>query len=58
MVTSRPYQAGRTPQEAFDELQACAGKQFDQTIVDIFLDLWKSGGIKKRNYKDYKFSQR
>ncbi len=58
MVTSRPYQKGRTPKEAFEELQDCAGKQFDQTVVDIFLDLWKSGAIKKRNYKDFKFTQR
>ena len=39
MTTTRSYRAARTPAEACDELQRCAGTQFDPTIVEAILSL-------------------
>jgi diguanylate cyclase (GGDEF)-like protein len=36
MTSDRPYAARRTPQEALDELRACAGSQFDPAVVQTF----------------------
>jgi HD-GYP domain-containing protein (c-di-GMP phosphodiesterase class II) len=33
MTTDRPYRAGRPPEEAFAELQRCAGTHFDPVVV-------------------------
>lgn len=38
MTADRPYRAGRTADEAMDELRACAGVQFDPVIVETFID--------------------
>jgi putative nucleotidyltransferase with HDIG domain len=43
MVSDRPYRRGRTSQEAIAELQACAGLQFDEKIVDAFVRVLESG---------------
>jgi putative nucleotidyltransferase with HDIG domain len=37
MTTDRPYRPARTPAEARDELQRCAGTQFDPRIVEAIL---------------------
>jgi diguanylate cyclase (GGDEF)-like protein len=37
MVADRPYRAGMPPDEARAELRRCAGTQFDEHIVDVFL---------------------
>ena len=34
ITTDRPYRAGRTPAEALEELQRCAGTHFDPAVVD------------------------
>jgi HD-GYP domain-containing protein (c-di-GMP phosphodiesterase class II) len=34
MTTDRPYRAGRTPEEALEELRQSAGTQFDPAVVD------------------------
>jgi diguanylate cyclase (GGDEF)-like protein/putative nucleotidyltransferase with HDIG domain len=39
MQRNRPYQAGRTPEEAASELQRCAGTQFDPAVVQSLLAL-------------------
>ncbi len=58
MITTRPYQKGRTPEDAFAELRRCANAQFDPVIVEVFHDAWQSGRITQRNYKNYAFSLR
>lgn len=37
MVSDRVYRKGRTPQEAYEELKACAGTQFDPELVERFI---------------------
>ncbi|HEU5422561.1 MAG TPA: HD-GYP domain-containing protein, partial [Nitrolancea sp.] len=39
MTTDRPYRAGLTPQRALEEIQRCAGTQFDPRVAEIFLRL-------------------
>jgi hypothetical protein len=36
MTADRPYRAGRTVQEALEELENCAGGQFDPRLVELF----------------------
>jgi putative nucleotidyltransferase with HDIG domain len=40
MTEDRPYQRARSHLEAIEELLACAGAQFDPSIVDAFLRLF------------------
>jgi response regulator RpfG family c-di-GMP phosphodiesterase len=37
VVSGRPYSAARTEREALDELEACAGTQFDPAVVRAFV---------------------
>jgi diguanylate cyclase (GGDEF)-like protein/putative nucleotidyltransferase with HDIG domain len=37
MTSDRPYRAKSTHGQAMEELQRCAGKQFDPMIVDVFI---------------------
>jgi HD-GYP domain-containing protein (c-di-GMP phosphodiesterase class II) len=37
MIADRPYRAGMDPVAARQELRDCAGRQFDQQVVDAFL---------------------
>lgn len=37
MVSNHPYRAGRSYAEAFEELRACAGSQFDPQLVERFI---------------------
>ena len=36
MITDRPYRLGRPPHEALEELERCAGDQFDPDVVAAF----------------------
>jgi diguanylate cyclase (GGDEF)-like protein len=36
MTASRPYRPARSPEEAIEELRACAGSQFDGRVVEAF----------------------
>ena len=38
MTSDRPYRRAMTPQLAYAELRRCAGSQFDEKIVDIFIN--------------------
>ena len=43
MTTNRAYRLPRTPAEAMQELQRCAGVHFDATVVDAFLRAYGDG---------------
>jgi HD-GYP domain-containing protein (c-di-GMP phosphodiesterase class II) len=44
MTSSRPYRKDGLPKEqAISQLKLCTGSQFDKNIVDIFIELLKSG---------------
>ena len=38
MITSRPYRAAMSVEEALEELNTCAGTQFDPTVVNAFCE--------------------
>lgn len=38
MVSDRPYRSAMSQNDAFNELKSCAGSQFDEAIVDIFIE--------------------
>jgi HD-GYP domain-containing protein (c-di-GMP phosphodiesterase class II) len=45
MTTDRPYRLGMPPWKAFEELERCAGTQFDSDVVKHFKTiLFKFGG--------------
>jgi HD-GYP domain-containing protein (c-di-GMP phosphodiesterase class II) len=37
MTSHRPYRPARTPDQAIEELRACAGSQFDADVVEAFI---------------------
>ncbi len=41
MIADRPYRRGRTIEDAIEELERCAGTQFDPKIVDPFIGIIK-----------------
>lgn len=47
MTTPRPYANPLTPGQALQELERCAGSQFDPTLVAEFGVLVRAGGLKR-----------
>jgi two-component system cell cycle response regulator len=45
MTSDRPYRAAITHAEALDELQRCAGTQFDPQVVDAFIATARSKSV-------------
>lgn len=45
MTTNRPYQKGKTPQEAFSILGELAGKALDPDLVNAFIDEIENNGM-------------
>ena len=45
MTSTRPYRAPKRPREAMDELERCAGTQFDPELVDAFAKAWAEGEL-------------
>jgi len=43
MIDTRVYRPARSAQEALDELQRCAGGQFDPRVVRAFLEVRSEG---------------
>ncbi|MBM7571587.1 diguanylate cyclase (GGDEF)-like protein [Aquibacillus albus] len=58
MTTERPYQKTKSYYEAMEELQACAGTQFDPFYVEAFIDYFtgKNESDDIREYQDSKSS--
>ena len=42
--SNRPYQSGRTHEEAARELRRCSGGQFDPQVIDALLEILESDG--------------
>jgi two-component system, cell cycle response regulator len=40
MIANRPYRVGMRPEQALEELQHCAGTQFDPAVVEAFAVAW------------------
>ena len=47
MTSDRPYRPTSTPEEAFQEILAESGRQFDPEMVDAFERCWKRGDISR-----------
>ncbi len=45
MTSPRPYRGALTLDAALDEVERCAGSQFDPAIADAFLTAWRAGEI-------------
>jgi putative nucleotidyltransferase with HDIG domain len=43
MTSTRPYRSPLDPVCALEELDRCAGSQFDPTVVRAFLEVWGTG---------------
>jgi putative nucleotidyltransferase with HDIG domain len=45
MTSTRPYRATWTPDAALEELERCAGTQFDPGLVTAFASAWAEAGL-------------
>jgi HD-GYP domain-containing protein (c-di-GMP phosphodiesterase class II) len=45
MTSDRPYRSGMPAEAAFRILGDNAGTQFDPAVVDVFVEIWRNGGI-------------
>jgi HD-GYP domain-containing protein (c-di-GMP phosphodiesterase class II) len=45
MTSNRPYRTARPPEEAIEEVDRCAGTQFDPDVAVVFLEAWQSGAF-------------
>ncbi len=57
ITTARSYKPALAAPEAFEELQRCAGTQFDPKIVEFFHQAYKKGKLTKREYTSFDFSK-
>lgn len=46
MTSTRPYRAPRRPDDALQELERCAGSQFDPALVRAFAEAWGEGELR------------
>ena len=45
MTSDRPYRAALSPELAVEEIERCAGTQFDPDVAAAFLAAWESGAF-------------
>ncbi|HEY7147845.1 MAG TPA: HD-GYP domain-containing protein [Gaiellaceae bacterium] len=45
MTSNRPYRAPWSPEDALEELERCAGSQFDRELVTAFAAAWEEAGL-------------
>ena len=45
MTSNRPYRAPWSPEDALEELERCAGSQFDRELVTTFAAAWEEAGL-------------
>ena len=45
MTSDRPYRRARPETRAAEEVERCAGTQFDPEVAEAFLDAWESGAF-------------
>jgi len=43
MTTNRAYRYPRTPEQAIQELRRCSGVQFDDSVIDAFVQTYGDG---------------
>jgi putative nucleotidyltransferase with HDIG domain len=48
MTSDRPYRRALGPDAAVDEVERCAGGQFDPVIARVFVNAWHDGEIRPR----------
>jgi HD-GYP domain-containing protein (c-di-GMP phosphodiesterase class II) len=45
MTSDRPYRAALPAEQALEEVDQCAGSQFDPDVALVFLEAWQSGAF-------------
>jgi diguanylate cyclase (GGDEF)-like protein len=53
MTSSRVYRSARSAEIALEELNRCAGTQFDPELAQAFIALVRSGGIRLETHADH-----
>jgi HD-GYP domain-containing protein (c-di-GMP phosphodiesterase class II) len=48
MTTNRAYRLPRSPEQAIQELRRCAGVQFDDAVIEAFLQAYGDGSAVHR----------
>jgi len=46
MTSERPYRAALSSEHALEELERCAGAQFDPEVARVFLAAWEEGAFR------------
>ena len=45
MTSTRPYRRAFSPEKALEEVERCAGAQFDPAIAGLFFEVWQAGRL-------------
>lgn len=47
LISFRPYKKAWPQDAAVKEIRSCAGSQFDPRVVEVFTEVWRSGGLEQ-----------